>query len=118
MLILVSGQHPILGTQILYFSDPVLAKRAAVPPPAEFQAIDGERLIDQPPSDRTRNLVSRGEQAPASTDDDASSSSAMEDAFLAALADQELPGPDHQEFLDQLEERRASQSRPAHTNER
>ena len=43
MLIFVSGHHPIYGTQILYFSDPSLAKRAAIPPPTEFVAIeDGE----------------------------------------------------------------------------
>jgi type IV secretory pathway TraG/TraD family ATPase VirD4 len=30
MLIFVSGHHPIHETQILYFSDPVLSKRAAI----------------------------------------------------------------------------------------
>jgi type IV secretion system protein VirD4 len=33
MLIFVSGHCPILGTQMLYFLDPVLNARAAVPPP-------------------------------------------------------------------------------------
>ena len=36
MLIFVSGHFPILGTQMLYFLDPVLNARAALPPPAEF----------------------------------------------------------------------------------
>ncbi len=33
MLIFVSGHYPILGTQILYFTDTELATRAAIPPP-------------------------------------------------------------------------------------
>jgi type IV secretion system protein VirD4 len=32
-LIFVSGSYPILGTQMLYFLDPVLADRAKMPPP-------------------------------------------------------------------------------------
>lgn len=34
MLIFVSGHYPILGMQMLYFADPELARRAAIPPPA------------------------------------------------------------------------------------
>jgi type IV secretion system protein VirD4 len=34
MLIFVSGQYPILGMQMLYFFDPVLWRRASIPPPA------------------------------------------------------------------------------------
>jgi len=33
MLIFVSGHFPILGMQMLYFADPELARRAAIPPP-------------------------------------------------------------------------------------
>ena len=40
MLIFVSGHYPIYGTQILYFTDPVLAKRADLPPPSDFLAIE------------------------------------------------------------------------------
>jgi len=36
MLIFVSGHYPILGTQMLYFLDPVLSDRAELPPPVEF----------------------------------------------------------------------------------
>jgi type IV secretion system protein VirD4 len=32
-LIFVSGHHPILGTQLLYFMDPILSQRAKIPPP-------------------------------------------------------------------------------------
>jgi type IV secretion system protein VirD4 len=34
MLIFVSGHFPILGMQMLYFADPELARRSAIPPPA------------------------------------------------------------------------------------
>ena len=35
MLIFVSGHYPILGMQMLYFADPELARRSAIPPPAK-----------------------------------------------------------------------------------
>ena len=35
MLIFVGGEYPILGTQMLYFFDPILNARAQIPPPAE-----------------------------------------------------------------------------------
>ena len=40
MLIFVSGHYPIYGTQILYFTDSVLAKRAEIPPPTGFAAVE------------------------------------------------------------------------------
>ena len=36
MLVFVSGHYPILGTQLLYFSDPVLSTRAQIPPPSNL----------------------------------------------------------------------------------
>ena len=33
MVVFVAGERPILGTQILYFMDPVFARRAAIDPP-------------------------------------------------------------------------------------
>jgi hypothetical protein len=39
MLIFVSGQYPILGTQLLYFSDPVLSQRAQIPPPESLHSL-------------------------------------------------------------------------------
>lgn len=61
MLIFVSGHFPIYGTQILYFSDPVLSRRSAIPPPRDFPEIRNGRAVPQLPSDRTPNLVSRAE---------------------------------------------------------
>jgi type IV secretion system protein VirD4 len=52
MLIFMSGTRPIYGTQMLYFMDPVLRERAAVPPPTKFfqlerkNNIENEREID------------------------------------------------------------------------
>jgi type IV secretion system protein VirD4 len=102
MLIFVSGHHPIHGTQILYFSDPVLAKRAAIPPPTEFAAIEDGRVNPQRAADRTANVISKPEVVadPAST---------MERAFVDALsgravarsATQSGRAPKHG-FLEQL----------------
>jgi type IV secretion system protein VirD4 len=39
MLIFVSGHYPILGTQLLYFTDPALSRRAQIPPPTHFQSL-------------------------------------------------------------------------------
>jgi type IV secretion system protein VirD4 len=47
MLIFISGHRPILGTQMLYFLDPVLSKRAEVPPPTDFVAIRGGMVVRQ-----------------------------------------------------------------------
>jgi type IV secretion system protein VirD4 len=46
MLILVSGMSPILGEQMLYFFDPVLWSRAALPPPERLP-----RIARQDPKD-------------------------------------------------------------------
>ncbi len=97
MLIFVSGNYPILGTQMLYFADPVLAKRAAIPPPETFFTIARGNLLPQPPSGRTPNVISRAEQDPTGGD----GPSPMEEAFEAAL--------DHGAFINQLEQRRAAQ---------
>lgn len=64
MLIFVSGQFPILGTQMLFFLDPVLNARASLPPPAELPAIEKDDLAKQEPSERTPNRISRAEIMP------------------------------------------------------
>jgi type IV secretion system protein VirD4 len=108
MLIFVSGNYPILGTQILYFKDPVLAARARLAPPTRFWTIVRNRLEPQPPPDRTPNLVSQPEYAQ-DEQESSSGSSPMEEAFLAALSEEELPPPEHQAFIDQLDEQRTAQ---------
>jgi type IV secretion system protein VirD4 len=68
MLIFVSGTFPILGTQMLYFLDPVLTGRAAVKPPSEFLALEDGRPVPQRPIDRTRNRISKPEVEPLDLD--------------------------------------------------
>lgn len=64
MLIFVSGHYPILGTQMLYFLDPELTRRATVEPPKTFLAVEDGKAKPQPAADRTRNLISKPEPAP------------------------------------------------------
>jgi type IV secretion system protein VirD4 len=45
MLLFVGGSHPIYGRQILYFFDPVLSARAAIPPPQDFVTIWPEGAV-------------------------------------------------------------------------
>ncbi len=117
MLIFSSGHYPILGTQILYFKDPVLSQRVAIPPPTQFHTIAAGKIVPQPPAGRTANVVSRAEHAPAASEDGDGDASPMEEAFMAALGEEELPPPEHQVFIDQLEERRAAQTRTIVSNE-
>src|SRR5436305_10102412 len=61
MLIFVSGHSPILGTQMLYFLDPVLSAWAAIQPPVKFFALEEGQVIPQRPGDRTRHTISKPE---------------------------------------------------------
>ena len=63
MLIFVAGHFPILGTQMLYFTDPVLAKRAGVAPPTEFYAVEKGEVVPQRAADRTAHTISKPELA-------------------------------------------------------
>jgi type IV secretory pathway TraG/TraD family ATPase VirD4 len=85
MLIFVSGHHPIYGTQILYFSDPILAKRSAVPPPTTFLAIEDGTVNQQRPHDRTQNVVSHAEVVEDAAAEPQPGMSRMERAFIAAF---------------------------------
>src|SRR5260370_32142210 len=109
MLIFVSGHYPILGTQILYFNDPVLSRRARLAAPTEFYSVAGSELVPQPPADRTPNRVSRPERPPEKDSESVGETSPMEEAFVAGLSEEEFPPPEHQVFIDQLERRRAAQ---------
>ncbi len=54
MLIFVSGHHPILGTQMLYFLDPTFRMRSEIPPPATFVSLQADRILPQHPIDRAQ----------------------------------------------------------------
>ena len=56
-----STNIPIYGRQILYFKDPVLSKRALMPPPRKFEAIERGHIVAQKPFDRTVNVISQPE---------------------------------------------------------
>src|SRR5207244_1742072 len=47
MLIFVSGHYPILGTQLLYFSDPVLSQRAQIQPPAHLASLADRHSVTE-----------------------------------------------------------------------
>ena len=67
MLIFVSGHYPILGTQMLYFLDPILRARAEVAAPTAFYQIEGDRAVPQKAIDRTPNRISKPEVVPPDT---------------------------------------------------
>src|SRR5437763_10929899 len=81
MLIFVSGHYPILGTQMLYFLDPELTRRAAVEPPKSFLALEDGKAKPQPAADRTRNLISKPEPAPCEVEPPNTSESGFAEAI-------------------------------------
>jgi type IV secretion system protein VirD4 len=86
MLIFVSGHRPILGTQMLYFADPILSKRAAIVPPDKFWAVEGKVVVTQRPADRTANVISQPETVPG----------------LEEVPVEENPSPRMQGFIEEL----------------
>ena len=61
MLIFVSGHYPILGTQMLYFLDPLLSQRAELAPPAEFVTLEHGNVCPQKPTALARHRISKPE---------------------------------------------------------
>jgi type IV secretion system protein VirD4 len=80
MLIFASGHYPILGMQMLYFSDPILNARAALPPPAGLLTLEKGECMPQKPADRTPNVISRSE-----TVDSEDGLSGLERGFIEEL---------------------------------
>jgi type IV secretion system protein VirD4 len=64
MLIFISGHFPILGTQMLYFLDPVLRARSELAPPENFYRIEEGAVKKQEAITRTRNRISKAEPTP------------------------------------------------------
>jgi hypothetical protein len=90
MLIFVSGHHPIYGTQMLYFFDPILRSRAEIPPPTRFYSIHDGGLS---PQDPLPDLVSR-KPAPAPRPSRRTASSSGSGPDTATLFDQRPPSAD------------------------
>ena len=98
MLIFQAGHYPIYGTQILYFTDPVLSERAALPPPTSFyQIIDGALCPRQERRGTTASPV-----------DAATASDGGPDADLDPT---DLPA----EYLEEIARPQAATSQATHT---
>jgi hypothetical protein len=93
MLIFVSGHHPILGTQMLYFLDPVLNSRAELSPPTEFHTLEDGQPVPQRPLNRTRHVISKPESG--------SSHDAVSGAEFVSN-DEPLSGAEHG-FVEELQ---------------
>jgi len=61
MLIFISGHYPILGTQMLYFLDPVLSERAELPPAVELMTLENGHVYPQKPVAFARHRISKSE---------------------------------------------------------
>jgi type IV secretion system protein VirD4 len=67
MLIFVAGAYPVYGTQMLYFADQELLRRASFPPPTELYVIDHNGGISNPGTLKPlRRTQPRGKLLPAS----------------------------------------------------
>jgi hypothetical protein len=97
MLIFVSGHYPVLGTQMLYFSDPVLSPRAEIAPPIEFFALTEGEIGPQLALDRTANVISRPEHVEPVAPTAAKYDSAMEKGFIEELELSGAAGRNHPE---------------------
>ncbi len=62
MLVMISGQPPIRGTQILYFLDPTFNERSLIPPPPET-----DRTVAHPPATASGAAVQSAPVAPVAT---------------------------------------------------
>ncbi len=58
MLIFIAGQHPILGTQMLYFLDPTLKAWSEIPPPAKLVSIQGGSIVALLPESGVKIAIS------------------------------------------------------------
>jgi type IV secretion system protein VirD4 len=81
MLIFISGLHPILGMQMLYFLDPTLKVRSDIPPPVRFVSLEGSRILEQPKVGLPQHLTSPPETLP--------NLSHADQAFLEGLEERE-----------------------------
>jgi type IV secretion system protein VirD4 len=85
MLIFVSGHYPILGTQMLYFFDPDLSKRAEVPPPTTFLALEKDKVVEQKPLDRSSHVISQPERITESAARNPAIENPMEKSYVDEL---------------------------------
>jgi type IV secretion system protein VirD4 len=93
MLIFVAGHYPIYGTQMLYFSDPILRRRAALAPPVKLITLINGKPAPQLALGRARQFIGRPEipNTPAAAAGDGAFSSPMEQEFAEQLYAQRAP---------------------------
>jgi len=84
MLIFVTGEYPILGTQMLYFLDPRLKAWSEIPPPEKLVTLNVEGRM--PPQDRLIGSPRHGDVVPEVADTDELSE--MEQAFIDRYREQ------------------------------
>jgi type IV secretory pathway TraG/TraD family ATPase VirD4 len=96
MLIFVSGYHPILGMQMMYFLDPTFKIRSEILPPTRFVSLNRNRILDQTPADRPEHFTGTRETPTLDL-------SRAEQAFLDGLDEMD-------EFEELKEEFRAEES--------
>jgi len=61
MLIFVSGHYPILGSQMLYFLDPELARRAAIAPAQPLHRIEKGKVVLRDPDLAAGEVINKPE---------------------------------------------------------
>jgi hypothetical protein len=84
MLIFVGGQHPILGTQMLYFLDPTLKAWSEIPPPTELVSIQGGSIVPLPVTVKVNRSTKEAERQP----ENAERLTETESAFIEAFRQQ------------------------------
>jgi len=82
MLIFVSGNYPILGTQMVYSLDPTFKMRSEILPPIKLVRLKGDQILKQAPAERQEHLISPAETPPRDL-------SHAEQAFLDGLEEVE-----------------------------
>src|SRR5260370_8735824 len=78
--------------QLAYFTDPVPAKGAGLPPPSDFGAIEDGHVIAQRRADRTPNAISAAEPRQSGNSSGpaaATARSPMEEAFWKEMGDEQ-----------------------------
>jgi type IV secretion system protein VirD4 len=87
MLIFVAGYHAIYGTQILYFSDPILRARAAFAPPVKLIALINGKPVTSLPRGRMPQGIGHPDmrETVAAATETRDTLSPMEQAFSAHL---------------------------------
>ena len=84
MLIFIAGQHPILGTQMLYFLDPTLKAWSKIPPPAKLVSIQGGQIVPLLETLKVNRSTKKFGRQP----EDAELLTAIEKAFIEVFREQ------------------------------